>query len=314
MPEVSRRRVDWAVILGSNPPRTSIRPSPKDEFDSILSAFGELLVQDDVDQVFRRAVELAREAIGLRRVALFLLDEQRNLMLGTWGTDLERRTVDEHHVMYELGPSDRAAFERAEQGAGHFTVMDNCPIVVQEARETRIVGTGWVACTPIRSARGRLGMFFNDGGVEGEPMRQETQARLALLASLLGVLIDHKKPGPGHSGQNGLHTPAHPVVVGTLRLLAKDPSLGGKELAAALGLSLSRLARVFKTEMGLSLVEYRNRLRLERFDVLVDERGDNLLDAALAAGFGSAAQFHRVFRALRGQSPRAYLKERGHPR
>lgn len=312
MPELVRRRVDWTVILGSNPPRPSIRPSPQDESDAILSAFAELLVQDDVDQVFRRAVELAREVIGLRRVALFLLDEQRNLMLGTWGTDLERRTVDEHHVMYEMGGSDRAAFERAESGAGHFTVIDNCPIVVQEARETRVVGTGWVAATPIRSARGRLGMLFNDGGIEGVPMRPEMQARTALLASMLGVLIDYKRPGPGRPGQNGLTAPAHPVVVGTLRLLAKDPSLGGKELADALRLSLSRLARVFKTEMGLSLVEYRNRLRLERFDVLVDERGDNLLDAALAAGFGSAAQFHRVFRALRGQSPRAYLKGRGH--
>jgi AraC-like DNA-binding protein len=312
VPELVRRRVDWTVILGSNPPRPSIRPSPQDESDAILSAFSELLVQDDVDQVFKRAVELAREVIGLRRVALFLLDEQRNLMLGTWGTDLERRTVDEHHVMYEMGGSDRAAFERAESGAGHFTVIDNCPIVVQEARETRVVGTGWVAATPIRSARGRLGMLFNDGGLEGAPMRQEMQARTALLASMLGVLIDYKRPGPGRPGQNGLTAPAHPVVVGTLRLLAKDPSLGGKELADALRLSLSRLARVFKTEMGLSLVEYRNRLRLERFDVLVDERGDNLLDAALAAGFGSAAQFHRVFRALRGQSPRAYLKGRGH--
>jgi transcriptional regulator GlxA family with amidase domain len=74
---------------------------------------------------------------------------------------------------------------------------------------------------------------------------------------------------------------------------------------------LSRLARVFKNEMQMSLVEYRNRLRLERFSVLVDAGGDNLLNAALEAGFGSYAQFHRTFRAIRGISPREYLRRRG---
>jgi transcriptional regulator GlxA family with amidase domain len=95
------------------------------------------------------------------------------------------------------------------------------------------------------------------------------------------------------------------------RLLARDPTLGGKEIADKLDISLSRLARVFKVETGTSLVDYRNRLRLERFGALVDSGRDNLLEAALAAGFGSYAQFHRVFRAVRGASPREYLRKRG---
>ena len=86
--------------------------------------------------------------------------------------------------------------------------------------------------------------------------------------------------------------------------------MGGKEIAAKLELSLSRLARVFKSEMGMSLVEYRNRLRLDRFEVLLDRGRTNLLEAALAAGFGSYAQFHRVFRALRHMTPREYLHKR----
>jgi transcriptional regulator GlxA family with amidase domain len=93
-------------------------------------------------------------------------------------------------------------------------------------------------------------------------------------------------------------------------MLAKDPAMGGKEIAAKLDISLSRLARVFKAEMGMSLVEYRNRLRLERFSVLLDRGRTNLLEAALAAGFGSYAQFHRVFRALRHMTPRDYLHSR----
>lgn len=307
----TRRRVDWAVILDADKPASAvIRSSAEAQFGSILSAFDELLTEDDLDTILRRAVEISREKMGLQRVAIFLLDAERDLMLGTWGTSLEGETVDEHRVMYQLGDSDREVFRRAEVEGVPFTVIDDCPIVEQLESETRVVGQGWVACTPIRGARGNIGMLFNDTGLDGEPMDTARQARTAILCSFLGVLIDRVPHTPTSRMVGPLSSAAHPVVVGTLRLLARDPSLGGKEIAAELGLSLSRLARVFKVEMGMSLVEYRNRLRLERFDVLLDAGGDNLLEAALAAGFGSYSQFHRVFRALRGVTPKQYLTSR----
>jgi AraC-like DNA-binding protein len=307
-----RRRVDWPVIMGADAPKSAILDSgAPDELASLISAFDELLLLDDVDATLKRAAEIALERIGLKRVGLFLLDAPRNLMLGAWGTDIDGKLVDEHHVMYELGENDREVFRRAATQGIPFTVIDNCPIVAQLPTETRVVGRGWVACTPIRSARAAMGMLFNDTGVSGDPPDPAKQARAAVLCSLLGTVLDLTHGQPSH-GRGGRSTAGHPLVRQTVRLLAKDPSLGGKDLASALDISLSRLARVFKVEMGMSLVEYRNRLRLERFQVLLDAGGENLLAAALAAGFGSYAQFHRVFRALRGSTPRAYLRERGH--
>lgn len=96
-----------------------------------------------------------------------------------------------------------------------------------------------------------------------------------------------------------------------VRILEADPSRGGADIAAELNVSLSRFARVFKTGMGLSIVDYRNQLRLDRFLALVEVGNTTLLDAALAAGFGSYAQFHREFRALRGKKPREYLSTLG---
>ena len=78
--------------------------------------------------------------------------------------------------------------------------------------------------------------------------------------------------------------------------------------AFIVGGSVGWFARVFKAEMGMSLVEYRNRLRLDRFAVLLDRGRTNLLEAALAAGFGSYAQFHRVFRGVRRMTPREFLR------
>ena len=58
---------------------------------ALLSAFGDVLALDDRDAILRRAVAVARDKIGLARAAIFLFDRSRNVMLGTWGSDLERR-------------------------------------------------------------------------------------------------------------------------------------------------------------------------------------------------------------------------------
>jgi len=278
---------------------------------ALLSAFDEILALDDPDAILKRAAELALERIGLRRAGIFLLDRHRNAMLGTWGTDISGAIVDEHHIMYDVSDTDREAFRRAEEEGAHFTVFENCPIVEHHRGETRVIGRGWVACTPIRSTRAPIGMLFNDTGVSGQPVDEAKQAHAAILCSLLGTILDPTRGPLGHGAPAAEESSARRLVTATIAMLAKDPGMGGKQIAARLDLSLSRLARVFKAEMGMSLVEYRNRLRLDRFAVLLDRGRTNLLEAALAAGFGSYAQFHRVCRALRHMTPREYLQSRG---
>jgi AraC-like DNA-binding protein len=304
---VTRRSFDWVFSGAANGPKPALLKSPvPDDLSALVCAFDELLLLDDVDAMFKRATELALECIGLERVGLYLLDAPRSLMLGTWGTDLQGKLVDEHHVMYEPGEVDREVFRRAATRGIPFTVVENWPILVQLPAETKVVGRGWVAFTPIRTARTDIGMMFNDTALSGDAPDQAKQARAAILCSLLGTLFElaYKPAGGGRSSVR------HPLVRRTARLLDQDPSLGGKELATALDISLSRLARVFKAQMGMSLVEYRNRVRLERFQGLLDGGDENLLAAALAAGFGSYAQFHRVFREIHGATPRAYLVAR----
>ena len=304
--------MDWSIILGSQIPVPKVvNQTVHGKLASLLSAFDEILPLEQPDAILRRAVELALERIGLRRVGIFLLDRQRNAMLGTWGTDLSGAIVDEHHIMYDVSDTDREAFRRLEEENEHFTVFENCPIVEHHKGETHVVGRGWVACTPIRSTRAAIGMMFNDTGLSGEPVDEAKQAHAAILCSLLGTVLDPARGSLVHGTTTDDESPSRRLVSATVAMLAKDPAMGGKQMAAKLELSLSRLARVFKAEMGMSLVEYRNRLRLDRFAVLLDRGRTNLLEAALAAGFGSYAQFHRVFRALRHMTPRAYLQSRG---
>jgi transcriptional regulator GlxA family with amidase domain len=92
-----------------------------------------------------------------------------------------------------------------------------------------------------------------------------------------------------------------------MQLMRADGALSSTALARATHMTPRTLAKHFRAQVGVSLLDYRNRIRVERFLSLVERDGRNLLDAALEAGFGSYAQFHRVFRSLLGVTPKEYL-------
>ena len=307
-----RRRVDWSIILGADQPAPRVVDrSVPGGMAALLSTFDEIRALEDPDAIIRRAVELARKRIGLARVAIFLYDKARDLMLGTWGSDLHGRLVDEHQIMYAVSDPDREAFRRADVEGAHFTVFDDCPIIEHQGSETVIGGRGWVAWTPILSAHARIGILFNDAGLPGAPVDAAKQAQAAILCSFLGTVLDpaRSSQGPGDATA-GESSSGRRLATDAAKMLARDPGLSGTDIAARLEVSPGRLAHVFKTEIGISIVEYRNRVRLNRFTMLLDKGRRNLLEAALAAGFGSYAQFHRVFRALRHVTPREYLRLR----
>jgi AraC-like DNA-binding protein len=307
----ARRLVDWTLLDGARPPTVKAQPRPPAaDLSSLLSAFDTLLSPGNTDAILKRAVELCRSRIGLDRAAVFVLDEGARLMLGSWGTGLRGEVVDEHHVMFAYSDGVEDVFRRAESNAEPFTVLDGCPIVVQHRESTEVVRHGWVACTPIRSGRSRIGILFNDAGATDKPLDAGRQAHAALLCSLLGTLIELSRAEPGPKRAAEPRAGSNPLVREALLMLGRDPGLGGKQIAAELGISLSRLVRAFKAEVGLSLVDYRNRLRIERFRVLVDAGERNLHEVAKVAGFGSYAQFHRVFRAVYGTAPSHYLRAR----
>jgi AraC-like DNA-binding protein len=306
-----RRRIDWQVLASekATAPVWSAGPPPS-ELNALLAAFSELCEYETNDALLKHAVELALGTIGLVRAGIYLYDEPADLMLGIWGTSIEGEVIDEHHAMFTLGEHGRRVFDRAISGEASWTVIETSPLIDQRRQVTSIVGQGWVVCTPIRVADRRLGMLYNDAGLSGTPIDVHKQAQAALLCSLVGFALRARQ----HSNQYGnlpSTTARHPQLRKAMHRLTLDPALGGAQLVKELNISLSRLARLFKSEMGVSLVEYRNQLRLERFLSLLEQERGSLRNAARAAGFGSYAQFHRVFRALHGQTPRDYCLAHG---
>jgi AraC-like DNA-binding protein len=89
--------------------------------------------------------------------------------------------------------------------------------------------------------------------------------------------------------------------------LLERPELDRDARARLVRAHPSELSRQFHREFGLTLTEYRTRLRLLRFVKLVDTARCTLLAAALEAGFGSYSQCHRVFQRAMGCTPRAFF-------
>lgn len=77
-------------------------------------------------------------------------------------------------------------------------------------------------------------------------------------------------------------------------------------LAAEVGVSAAYLQRIFRQVQGETIIEYLNRMRIERAKLLLLNTDDSVIDIALAAGFNSRQHFTRVFTAAEGCSPQRY--------
>ncbi len=158
-------------------------------------------------------------------------------------------------------------------------------------------------------------------------LRRDDTAQLEALFQKIAGLSEGDNPalvnaGLGYAllsaweafGRAGLPMPGnhvHPAVEATAQCFKEDPDAASLDtIAREVGLSASRLGRLFREQLGVSVPDYRNAQRLDRFLRLLSQehRSLSLLEAALEAGWGSYAQFHRVFTQKTGCSPAQYRR------
>ncbi|MBN1270037.1 MAG: PAS domain S-box protein [Kiritimatiellae bacterium] len=157
---------------------------------AVLSIADLLIACDDMDTLYRRAVELAREQLGVERCGLFL-QEGRHLR-GTYGIDHAGNVTreDTHEVSESEEWLQRFHSMRLEER--RTLVFHQRYIEWSKDREERF-GYGWVAATPIQSATEFLGVFFNDAAISGAPIDETTQEIFSVYSSLLGAIIARKR-------------------------------------------------------------------------------------------------------------------------
>jgi AraC-like DNA-binding protein len=279
------------------------------ELTKIIGAIDRLAQVEDVNQLVREAVEFARDELQIERVCIYLVESTQPeiVMRGTWGTSDRGVTTDERGLAHIYAREDfellRALHSRGE-------LWEYRSLESQSTDRRRLPWTredrDWLATTPLVAAREIVGVFYNDTAISKAALEPAKQAKLAVFGSLLaGVARERLSRQSVDRG--------HPPVPKTSRFIHKvlydlerEPQLTGEQLAERFRVSAGHLARTFKAEVGTSLVEYRNRLRLDRFFAAMRQSPPSLHEAAISAGFGSYAQFLRVHRQITGLAPREY--------
>jgi len=90
-------------------------------------------------------------------------------------------------------------------------------------------------------------------------------------------------------------------------LLVETPTLRRDDLARRLASNRGDVSRRFRSDHGMSLAAYRNRLQTLKLIALLEAGHGNLTRAALDAGFGSYSRCHQVVRSLLGCAPSVLL-------
>ncbi|HTP10600.1 MAG TPA: PAS domain S-box protein, partial [Anaerolineae bacterium] len=155
---------------------------------AIVTATDELIRTNDLETLYRRSVELAREKLGVERCALYILDESREWVWGTYGTDDQGHTTDER-TNKERAQNHQIIFAPREQQWVTFQT----DLKYWASDQDQVVGTGWNVATAIRSAVGPIGIMFNDAALSHKPYDEGLQQALALYCAMLANIIENKR-------------------------------------------------------------------------------------------------------------------------
>jgi AraC-like DNA-binding protein len=293
------------------PPEATACPVGAADVASVLAVVADLAAITDTDQLLKRAVDVARDALGVERVALYLRDlgSPRVMLRGSWALDPRGSSVEVRALHFEYERAEQAELLRLHEDG---KLWKYCSRASEHGRGlARRIGQGWLAITPLIACGDLIGVMHN-GAAPHQPVDARQQVRVAVYCSVLAALIAsrraHPRLAPALDARHGA------VVGGAMKALSDNPAVRGAVLARELDVSAGHLARSFKREVGISLVEYRQRVLLDRFFESLADGNATLFSAARQAGFRSYTQFYRVYRKLVGSAPREGLVLAPRPR
>lgn len=158
---------------------------------AVVGIAEELMACADDDSVCRSAVELCRERLGVERCAIFVSDG--DTMRGTYGTDDEGRTTDEHAAHYPIADDWTEQLTSPAESPPQWIMRETDHSFWRDGRRVDY-GVGWVVHTPIQSVGSvPVGLFINDAALSGAPVNEELQQAVVVLCTVLATIIEQKR-------------------------------------------------------------------------------------------------------------------------
>lgn len=88
-----------------------------------------------------------------------------------------------------------------------------------------------------------------------------------------------------------------------------DENLGIYDVASYVNLSPQHLLKIFRTNLGITMADYLNTLRIKKSlnDLLYSEK--NIIELAMENGFNNSKSYHRIFKKIYNMTPGDYKKK-----
>lgn len=192
-----------------------------------------------------------------------------------------------------------------------FSFRQNPPLItMQSLMNASPVLTRWLQeISSWQRGKDDSGMLYNALSAVVDDFSHSADADAALkeihmaqmLVCLATALMDDKAAGKGFV-----------YVRRCVNLLSERMSedVRIEELAKELGISVAYLQRLFRQVHGVTIIDYLNRMRIERAKLLLLNTDDPVVEIAIEAGFNSRQHFTRVFTSLEHISPQEYRREK----
>jgi 3-methyladenine DNA glycosylase/8-oxoguanine DNA glycosylase len=135
-----------------------------------------------------------------------------------------------------------------------------------------------------------------------------TSAAAAELEGFRPCMLCRPETAPGH----GLADATSELAYRAAQVLEEKCGSGltQREIAAGLGYSVRHLRRAFTAEYSISPVDYLQTCRLLLAKNLLTETNMQVVDVAMASGFGSLRRFNAIFKERYRMAPTALRKQR----
>lgn len=162
-----------------------------DGFQDKLKILNELSLELDrantVDDVCRLGIEYGMARLGFDRLGLWLLDEDRVHMVGTFGVDEAGNLRDERHQRFS---AQNTAISRFDNSLRHPIVRTDYPLLNDQSQ---MVGMGWHISVPLLDGDAFVGFLSADNLLHQHPLKPYEPELLRLYGITLGYLCMKKR-------------------------------------------------------------------------------------------------------------------------
>jgi signal transduction histidine kinase len=157
----------------------------------MLVAADELLTCATVDDIWRKAIEIAQSRLGIERCGIFVLNDDRTRLTGTWGVDSFGAIRDEKHISFDATGAHWAQLFSSPNPDHPVWLLEDA---AQPDAEGNSGHRHWVVVTAIRARSGAwLGVMYNDTMISQRPFSSAKQDMLAVYCSLVAGIIGQKQ-------------------------------------------------------------------------------------------------------------------------